>query len=192
MQSRLLVMIRWPVSASQFAYFERSEFLEPNICQQEREKKHDYQLAVDESMVSLGSLWVFRVPTGLSIAQCKGCWAECSQCQGWSDLRCPHAQQFNHSGEILWKQGQEDQEVLQCYVRDFICLVLQFPSFNPQRFWTLSSVKIFLFRKSSAHCSLLQQTAHQENLFILLSESSISCSILSRGRVALEGISGLI
>lgn len=35
------------------------------------------------------------------------------------------------------------QEVLQYYFRGFICLVLCFPSFNPQRFWILSGVKIF-------------------------------------------------
>lgn len=41
--------------------------------------------------------------------------------------------------------------MLQYYFRGFICLVLWFPSFNPQRFWTLSGVKIFFCLERVLH-----------------------------------------
>ena len=33
------------------------------------------------------------------------CWAGWGRARAGGDLRCPQAQQLNHSGEILWKEG---------------------------------------------------------------------------------------
>ena len=84
----------------------------------EKERKCDDQLAANEStMDSLGGLGRESVCSFLRLSA-KGVLGWVGWGQAGGDLRCPQAQQLNHSGKTLWKQGWECQEVLQYYFED--------------------------------------------------------------------------
>lgn len=105
-------------------------------------------------------------------------WERCSgvgegRASAGGDLRYPHGKQSNCSGETVREEGCH--EVLPCCYRRFICLALSLPLFNPQRFWTLSGVKIFFCLERVPLITLADYTWGQ--LVYLLNESSISCSI---------------
>lgn len=100
------------------------------------------------------------------------CWGG-GRASAGGDLRYPHVKQPNHSGETVREEGCH--EVLPCCYRRFICLALSLPLFNPQRFWTLSGVKIFFCLERVPLITLADCTWGQ--LVYLLNESSISCTI---------------
>lgn len=123
-----------------------------NICLEERERKYDNRLAVNESTHGLPGTPLEGSPCApLCSSVQRLCWSGWDRVRAGGDLGCPEAWQLNHSVAVLWKQRWGCQEVLRYYFRGFIRLVLEFPSSNHQRFWTLSGVNIFFCLERVPH-----------------------------------------
>lgn len=142
-------------------------------------RKSDCRLTTSDFTACLGDigkgvLFVACTQLGLFEAKRKRCSGVGEgRASAGDDLRYPHVKQPNHSGEIIREEGCH--KVLPCCYRRFICLALSLPLFNPQRFWTLSGVKIFFCLERVPLITLADCTWGQ--LVYLLNESSISCSI---------------